>query len=161
MQLPQTFIQIDEDENEIGREYPCEMGVVGDLKLTLQALIEDISTDQNGWDTVLPQLRAKFDTQPPLPIIHELQDVLPRDTIYSIDVHSLGYASFAEFPIYDPRTFLYPNIGVALGYAYPAAIGAKVAYPIGVNLRKYFVYFDKKSVAKWRHLLHNVENDFN
>ena len=129
MQLPQTFIQIDEDENEIGREYPCEMGVVGDLKLTLQALIEDIFTDQNGWDAVLPQLRAKFDTQPPLPIIHELQDVLPRDTIYSIDVHSLGYASFAEFPIYDPRTFLYPNIGVALGYAYPAAIGAKVAYP--------------------------------
>jgi acetolactate synthase-1/2/3 large subunit len=129
MELPQTFIQIDEDENEIGREYPCEMGVVGDLKLTLQALIEDISTDQNGWDTVLPQLRAKFDTQPPLPIIHELQDVLPRDTIYSIDVHSLGYASFAEFPIYDPCTFLYPNIGVALGYAYPAAIGAKVAYP--------------------------------
>ncbi len=129
MQLPQTFIQIDEDKNEIGREYPCEMGVVGDLKLTLQALIEDISTDQNGWDAVLPQLRAKFDTQPPLPIIHELQDVLPRDTIYSIDVHSLGYASFAEFPIYDPRTFLYPNIGVALGYAYPAAIGAKVAYP--------------------------------
>ena len=129
MRLPQPFIQIDEDENEIGREYPCEIGVVGDLKLTLQALIEDISTDRNGWDAVLPQLRAKFDTQPPLPIIHELQDVLPRDTIYSIDVHSLGYASFAEFPIYDPRTFLYPNIGVALGYAYPAAIGAKVAYP--------------------------------
>ena len=44
-------------------------------------------------------------------------------------MHSLGYASFAEFPIYDPRTFLYPNIGVALGHAYPAAIGAKVAYP--------------------------------
>ena len=129
MKLPQPFIQIDEDENEIGREYPCEIGVVGDLKLTLQALIEDISTDQNDWDKVLPQLHAKFNTQPPLPIIHELQDVLPRNTIYSIDVHSLGYASFAEFPIYDPRTFLYPNIGVALGYAYPAAIGAKVASP--------------------------------
>ena len=129
MKLPQPFIQIDEDENEIGREYPCEIGFVGDLKLTLQALIEDISTDQNGWDAVLPQLRAKYNSQPPLPIIHELQDVLPRDTIYSIDVHSLGYASFAEFPIYDPQTFLYPNIGVALGYAYPAAIGAKVAYP--------------------------------
>ena len=129
LELPKPFIQIDEDENEIGREYPCEIGVVGDLKLTLQALIEDISTDQNGWDAVLPQLRAKYRTQPPLPIIHELQDVLPQDTIYAIDVHSLGYASFAEFPIYDPKTFLYPNIGVALGYAYPAAIGAKVAYP--------------------------------
>ena len=57
------------------------------------------------------------------------RNVLPRDTIYAIDVHALGYASFAEFPIYDPRTFLYPNIGVALGHAYPAAIGAKVAHP--------------------------------
>ena len=84
---------------------------------------------ENGWDAVLPDLRAAFDAQPPLPVIHELQDVLPRDTIYAIDVHALGYASFAEFPIYDPRTFLYPNIGVALGHAYPAAIGAKVAYP--------------------------------
>ena len=129
MQIPKTFIQIDEDENEIGREYPCDIGVVGGLKLTLQALIEDISVDDNDWNNVLPKLKAKRDSQPPLPIIHELQEVLPRNTIYSIDVHSLGYASFAEFPIYDPRTFLHPNIGVALGYSYPAAIGAKAAFP--------------------------------
>ena len=129
LELPAPFIQIDEDPDEIGSEYPCHVGVVGDLKLTLQALIEDISVQQNGWDSVLPQLRGRFRTQPPLPIIHEFRDVLPRDTIYAIDVHSLGYASFAEFPIYNPRTFLYPNIGVALGYAYPAAIGAKIAHP--------------------------------
>ncbi len=129
LELPQPFVQIDEDPNEIGLEYPCDVGVVGDLKLTLQALIEDVVPGENGWDAVLTELRAKFDAQPPLPVIHELQDVLPRDTIYAIDVHALGYASFAEFPIYDPRTFLYPNIGVALGHAYPAAIGAKVAYP--------------------------------
>lgn len=129
MQLPDSFIQIDEDEAEIGREYPCDIGVVGDLKLSLQALIEDVSTDENGWDELLPKLRVQCDSQPPLPILHELQDVLPKDTIYSIDVHSLGYASFAEFPIYDPHTFLHPNIGVALGYSYPAAIGAKVAFP--------------------------------
>ncbi len=129
LQLPQPFIQIDEDADEIGREYPCDVGVVGDMKLTLQALIEDVVPSQNGWDEVLAELRTKFDAQPSLPVIHELQDVLPRDTIYAIDVHALGYASFAEFPIYDPRTFLYPNIGVALGHAYPAAIGAKVAYP--------------------------------
>ena len=129
LELPQPFVQIDEDPNEIGLEYPCDVGVVGDLKLTLQALIEDVAPGENGWDAVLTELRATFDAQPPLPVIHELQDVLPRDTIYAIDVHALGYASFAEFPIYDPRTFLYPNIGVALGHAYPASIGAKVAYP--------------------------------
>ena len=129
LELPKPFIQIDEDADEIGLEYPCDIGVVGDLKLTLQALIEDVAPGENGWDEILAQLRTAFDAQPPLPVIHELQDVLPRDTIYAIDVHALGYASFGEFPIYDPRTFLYPNIGVALGHAYPAAIGAKVAYP--------------------------------
>lgn len=129
IQLPKPFIQIDEDENEIGREYHCDIGIVGDLKLTMQTLIEDVSIDDNGWDDVLPGLQAKRDSQPPLPIVHELQEVLPRNTIYSIDVHSLGYASFAEFPIYDPRTLLHPNIGVALGYSYPAAIGAKIAFP--------------------------------
>ena len=129
LELPQPFIQIDEDADEIGLEYPCDMGVVGDLKLTLQALIEDVAPGGNEWDETLAELRTAFDAQPPLPVIHEFQDVLPRDTIYAIDVHALGYASFAEFPIYDPRTFLYPNIGVALGHAYPAAIGAKVAYP--------------------------------
>ena len=129
LKLPQPFIQIDEDADEIGLEYPCDVGVVGDLRLTLQALIEDVPRGENGWNDILAELRTKFDAQPSLPVIHELQDVLPRDTIYAIDVHALGYASFAEFPIYDPRTFLYPNIGVALGHAYPAAIGAKVAYP--------------------------------
>ena len=129
LELPKPFIQIDEDADEIGLEYPCDIGVVGDLKLTLQALIEDGVPGENGWNDTLAQLRKASDAQPPLPVIHELQDVLPRDTIYAIDVHALGYASFAEFPIYDPRTFLYPNIGVALGHAYPAAIGAKVAHP--------------------------------
>ena len=129
MQLPQPFIQIDEDANEIGREYPCDIGVFGDLRLTLQALIEDVAAVEDNWSAVLSPRRAEFNAQPSLPIIHELQDVLPRDTIYAIDVHALGYASFAEFPIYDPRTFLYPNIGVALGHAFPAALGAKIAHP--------------------------------
>ena len=129
LELPQPFIQIDEDADEIGLEYPCDVAVVGDLKLTLQALIEDVAPGENGWNETLAELRTAFDAQPSLPVIHEFQDVLPRDTIYAIDVHALGYASFAEFPIYDPRTFLYPNIGVALGHAYPAAIGAKVAHP--------------------------------
>ena len=129
LKLPQPFIQIDEDEKEIGREYPCEVGVVGDLKLTLQALIEDVAAGENEWDVLLTQLRAQSDAQPPLPVLHDLQDVLPKETIYAIDVHALGYGVFSEFPIYDPRTLLYPNIGVALGHAFPAAIGAKVAYP--------------------------------
>ena len=59
LELPQPFIQIDEDPDEIGLEYPCDVGVVGDLKLTLQALIEDAAPGENGWDETLDRPSSK------------------------------------------------------------------------------------------------------
>ena len=126
---PRPLIQLDEDAGEIGREYPCDVGVVGDLKLTLQALIEEVDGGKDSWTQPLERIRERFAAQPPLPLLPEIRAVLPDDGILSVDVHGIGYASFAEYPVLDPRTFLYPNIGVALGYAFPAALGAKVAHP--------------------------------
>ncbi len=129
LEFPRPLIQIDENAAEIGREYPCDVGVVGDLKLTLRALIEAVKGGKDSWNHPLERIQEKFAAQPPLPLLPEIRAVLPDDGIFSVDVHAIGYASFAEFPVFDPRTFLYPNIGVALGYAFPAAIGAKVAHP--------------------------------
>ena len=77
----------------------------------------------------MPSIREEFATQSRLPILPELRRVLPEDAIVAVDVHSIGYASFTEFPVDHPQTFLYPCIGVTLGYAFPAAIGAKIAHP--------------------------------
>jgi acetolactate synthase-1/2/3 large subunit len=55
--------------------------------------------------------------------------VLPEDGILSVDAHAIGYAAHDEFPVVDPSNFLFPNISVALGYAFPAALGAKAAHP--------------------------------
>ncbi|MBI1928842.1 thiamine pyrophosphate-binding protein [Candidatus Poribacteria bacterium] len=129
LEPPRPLIQIDEDATEIGQEYPCDVGVVGDLKPTLQALIEEVEAGEGEWKPALNRLQEKFTAQPPLPLLPEMREALPADAILSVDVHAIGYASFAEFPIYHPRTFLYPCIGVALGYAFPAALGAKIAYP--------------------------------
>lgn len=126
---PRPLIQIDADETEIGREYPCDFNVVGNLKLSLQALIEEVEVGSNHWNKPLHRLRDKFAAQPPMPLLPEIRDVLPNDGILSVDVHSIGYASFDEYPIYQPHTFLSPCIGIALGYAFPAAIGAKIAHP--------------------------------
>ncbi len=123
------LIQIDADDTEIGREYPCDVNVVGDLKLTLQSLIEEVEVGSGHWNKPLHRLREKFTAQPPMPLLPEIRGVLPNDAILSVDVHSIGYASFAEYPIYQPHKFLYPCIGIALGYAFPAAIGAKIAHP--------------------------------
>jgi len=127
--FPRPLIQIDEDAAEIGREYPCDIGVQGDLKLTLQALIEQVHERKGKWLPPLNRLREKVAGQSRLPLLPEIREALPGDGILSVDVHAIGYSSFFEFPMNQPRTFLNPCVAVALGYAFPAALGAKVAHP--------------------------------
>ena len=69
--------------------------------------------------------------QPPLPLLPEIREVLPDDGILSVDVHGIGYSAFAEYPVRDPETFLYPCIGVSLGHAFPAALGPGWRGPAG------------------------------
>jgi acetolactate synthase-1/2/3 large subunit len=129
LELPRPLIQIDEDPREIGLQYPCEFSVVGDLKATLRALIENIEPGQNNWKQLLQGFRRQFAAQPPIPLLSEIREVLPQDGILSVDAHAIGYATHDEFPVVDPSNYLFPNITVALGYAFPAALGAKVAHP--------------------------------
>ena len=128
-EYPRPLIQIDEDEGEIGREYPCDVAVVGNLKSSLQALIDEVPVKDDSWNEALKRIKDAHSAQPPLPLLPEIRKVLPREGILSVDVHGVGYSTFAEYPVYHPQTFLYPNIGVALGHAFPAALGAKVACP--------------------------------
>ncbi len=129
LEPPRPLIQIDEDPGEINSEYPSDFGIVGDLKTTLRALIEETEPKQNSWAEPLDRLRKKFAEQSPLPLLSEIREVLPEEGILSVDVHAIGYATLDEFPICDPSVFLFPNISVALGYAFPAALGAKAAHP--------------------------------
>ncbi len=92
-------------------------------------MVEEVDEGKGTWKPSLDRLRQRFAIQPRLPLLPEIREVLPADGILSVDVHAIGYASFTEFPVHQPRTFLYPCIGVALGYAFPAAIGAKIAHP--------------------------------
>jgi acetolactate synthase-1/2/3 large subunit len=127
--FPQPLVQIDEDPLEIGREYPCEAGVVGGLQPALKALLETLDSRHETWNPILEQFREKFSAQSPLPLMPEIHEALVDIGILAVDVHAIGYASFNEYPIDRPQNFLYPCIAVSLGYAYPAAIGAKVAHP--------------------------------
>ena len=129
LELPRPLIQIDEDPREIGLEYPCELSVVGDLKASLKALIETIEHGQNNWKQLLQKFRKRFAAQPPVPLLSEIREVLPEEGILSVDAHAIGYATHDEFPVVDPSNYLFPNITVALGYAFPAALGAKAAHP--------------------------------
>jgi acetolactate synthase-1/2/3 large subunit len=66
---------------------------------------------------------------PGLDLIGPLRRLLPRDAIVVADITRLAYIMLAEFPVYEPRTFLHPAGFVAMGYGLPAALGAKAAFP--------------------------------
>jgi acetolactate synthase-1/2/3 large subunit len=134
LQLPRTHVQMDCDAEEIGREYETDVGVVGDIKLSLQALIERLPSESvkriaENWIPPLEEIRVAAQKRPEPLLLPEIRDQLPRDGILCVDVNSVGYRTFAEFPVYDPATFYYPAIAVSLGSAFAAAIGARVARP--------------------------------
>jgi acetolactate synthase-1/2/3 large subunit len=62
-------------------------------------------------------------------MVGPLRRQLPRDGIVAADVTRLAYILMAEMPLECPRTFLHPAGSVAMGYALPAALGAKSAFP--------------------------------
>jgi acetolactate synthase-1/2/3 large subunit len=63
------------------------------------------------------------------PYVDALRSAIPRDGILVSDMTMMGYVCSHRYPVYQPRTFLFPQGYGTLGFSLPAAIGAKVARP--------------------------------
>lgn len=137
IRLP-PLIQIDADPTVIGLNYPVEVALAGDARLTvaqLVAALEGRGAGGNGaWaalvaghrDRVEAEMRA---THPvPMGVIDTLRDVLDRDAIVTND-SLIQYWMARHFPVYTPRSFHIPWVYGTLGTALPFAIGAAVAAP--------------------------------
>ena len=62
-------------------------------------------------------------------ILPRLRRVLPNDTIIAADMTEMSYLANEVFPVSEPRCWLHPMGFGTLGYALPAAIGAKLGCP--------------------------------
>jgi thiamine pyrophosphate-dependent acetolactate synthase large subunit-like protein len=62
-------------------------------------------------------------------LVSPIRRALPPDAIVAADVTRLTYILMGELPLEQPRSWLHPAGSVAMGYALPAALGAKVAFP--------------------------------
>ena len=133
LDLPASRAQLDPDAAELGREVGIATGAAGDLRQGLEILLEALQEDglpQTEWDGLLDQAKkAIATTRTPLPIMAAMREAMDENAVAVVDVTSIAYRAFDEFPVYQPRTFLYPCYYVTLGFAVPAAIGAKVACP--------------------------------
>ena len=136
--VPKPLVQIDIDPAEIGANYPIEVGIAADAKVALRQLRESLEAEgvQRGarvsWMPASARPQPRIDVGPASrPPVNwwELREVLNRDAIVAADIARSGYALVGQFPVYQPRTFMHSASFIAMGHAFPAALGAKVAFP--------------------------------
>jgi acetolactate synthase-1/2/3 large subunit len=137
MPLPKTIIRVDVDPEEIQRNYTPAHAIVADARLAAEALLsslKDVGVRKTGSsaEDVLRLKSASLDSSwgaTQKPYVDALRAAIPRDGILVSDMTMMGYVCCARYPVYEPRTFLFPQGYGTLGFSLPAAIGAKVARP--------------------------------
>ena len=133
----QKVIQIDIDPEELGRNYQDTYGIQGDARETLTALHAALAAKGSARpsrQTEMEAIKASRDeelykVEPQESYIAALRAGIPEDGIVVSGMTQLGYYSRAHFPVYEPRTFITSSYFGNLGFAYPTALGAKVARP--------------------------------
>ena len=137
--LPETTIRIDIDPDEIERNLPMQQKIVGDAKeilLALDAAIGHLGIHRNGQvDPQLAKAQRAFKAGlaakmgQTTPWAKTLRDTLPRNAILSCDMSLFWADMLSIFPIYQPRSLLFPWGFGTLGFGLPEALGAKLGCP--------------------------------
>lgn len=126
---PPKLIQVDLEPSQLGMNYPIAVGIVGDANRALQALLDRLPRSAvGGWAELWPQVRTARPARTEW-LIETLRAELPEDAIVFTDASEMAYRMHFEYPAYAPRTFFYPSNYIALGWGFPAAVGAAVALP--------------------------------
>jgi len=133
----QKVLQIDIDDEEIGRNYDNTEGVNGDAKKTLTEILnglKNVMPPRESREEELTKLKAeRFNPgtviEPQESFTKAIRSVMPDDGIFISGMTQIGYYSRNKFEVYEPRTYITSSYYGNLGYAYPTALGAKVAQP--------------------------------
>jgi len=67
--------------------------------------------------------------QPQIGFLRAIREALGEDGIFVDELTQIGFASRIVMPVYRPRTFISTGYMGTLGYGFPTALGAKVAFP--------------------------------
>ncbi len=132
------FIHIDIDPCEIGKNKPADIPIVGDAKLVLAALCEQVTCrpQLEPWLKQIEEWRQRFPlhyrqdgTLKPQFVIEMAARMTNEEAILVTDVgqHQMWAAQF--YRCREPRTFISSGGLGAMGFGFPAALGAQIAKP--------------------------------
>jgi acetolactate synthase-1/2/3 large subunit len=145
---PTKLVHVDIDGFEIGRNYPVEVGIVGDAKAVLGDLLEalhdfgeprdyrasayfaELQDLRRQWNEHLRPMRTT-DHRPMTNsrALTETRRALPRDAILVTDSSNPANQCFNEFPVYGPKLNIVAGGMSGIGFGLPAAIGAQLGRP--------------------------------
>lgn len=142
--FPDTkLIHIDIDANEIGKNYGVDIGIIADLKDSLSKIIDnwgshtinqdyldEIKSLRAEWSRYLNDIRGQDTKDITISqLLGRLNTILPDNTIISTSSGNTQAQLFQEYCYNKPYCNLTTGGFSTMGWAVPAAMGAKLASP--------------------------------
>ncbi len=148
--FPKTkLIQVDIDPAEVGKNYGCDCGILGDVSIVTDQLIaayeaevgtkndymesdytKEILRLKKEWAECLAKKRAvKHELVTISQVIGQMNEHLPAGTIISTSSGNTQAQLFQEYCFKNGQKHLTTGGFSTMGWAMPAAIGAKLAKP--------------------------------
>ena len=144
---PTKLVHVDIDPEEIGKNYPVEVGIQGDASVVTDQIhdavadrLDPVGTEDNDYYDEIQRLWAEWQKrvqqrhtdEVPMSIsrvLADLREVLPREGIVVSSAGQPQETTNPEFPVYEPRTNISCSGYSTMGFGVSAAIGAKLARP--------------------------------
>jgi acetolactate synthase-1/2/3 large subunit len=130
-----TFIQIDIDSAQIGRNYPADLGLVGSagtLMSSVAALAppaRPVRASPGRQQHTEPALLIDGDKIKPQRALWELQQLMPASTAYACDIGDHTLWALHYLTIDQPDAFFLSSGLASMGSSLGTAIGLKLADP--------------------------------
>ena len=124
------LVRVDVDPAQLHKNAPADVAVLGDARSVLERLPARTSDEDLAPARAAIREEALADGAPYVELVEALDEVLGPDGVLAGDSTMAAYYGAVHFlPMGPRRRFVYPTGYATLGYALPAAIGAKLAAP--------------------------------